>query len=269
MANTTLRATCWSVTINNPTPSDVEAMNLARQKGWKIDGQLEKGEEGTPHYQLRVMTPQVRFSALKKAFPRGHIEAARDPVALGKYVAKEETRLSELPEGQDAYPSLSKLWVLIYQHYNTGDKDGWNYLSLEEGQAEFYNEKADDEFTSTPLVVLDRAVRSLITQGYHVESIAANPSTRSMWKLYNRELMCRSHNFVRQAEQNAVQTDRQTDSVNSEQEVIVPTITTNDGSEDDKEEDVSPSCPPPPPPPSGRCEWSPRMGKWIVHAEST
>jgi len=70
------RATVWSVTINNPTPSDEEGIALARQRGWQVEGQKEKGSEGTEHYQLMVKTPQVRFSAVKKAFPRGHIEAA-------------------------------------------------------------------------------------------------------------------------------------------------------------------------------------------------
>jgi len=92
MSLTTIRSTCWSLTINNPTKDDVEQINLARQRGWKVEGQLEKGLEGTQHYQLRLMTPQVRFSSVKKAFPRAHIEVARDPIALGKYVTKEATK---------------------------------------------------------------------------------------------------------------------------------------------------------------------------------
>jgi len=221
---TTQRSTCWSITINNPTPDDEEQINLARQRGWKVEGQLEKGEEGTPHYQLRLMTPQIRFSAVKKAFPRGHIEAARDPIALGKYVTKEATRVAELPTGQAAYPSLSRFWELIYLHYNTDDRYGFDSCSLEDGSVSFYDESLEEEWTRLPLVVLDRATRVLIVAGYHVESIAANPSTRSMWKLYSRELMARSHNSVRAAAALPLETeDRQTDSVNSPQEIVVPT----------------------------------------------
>jgi len=252
--STTARSTCWSLTINNPTGDDEEQINLARQKGWKVEGQLEKGSEGTPHYQLRVMTPQIRFSAMKKAFPRAHIEAARDSIALGRYVTKEETRVSGLPTGQDRYPSLSKLWELIYQHYNTQDKYGWDILSLEEDAPSFYNEQADARLTKTPLVVFDEAVRALIIEGYHVESIAANPSTRSMWKLYARELIARSH---RQEAERALQTDRQTDSVRSSEEVIVPMHITDVRQVHEAHECPSPqSCgwhgpPPPPPPPAG------------------
>lgn len=165
---------------------------------------------------------------MKKAFPRGHIEPARDPVALGKYVTKEATKVAELPTGQSAYPSLSKLWELIYLYYNTEENDGWDCLSLENGHVRFYNDELDEKFTNTPLVVFDNAVRSLIVAGYHVESLCANPSTRSMWKLYARELIARSHKLATAKPDEALETeDRQTDSVDSVQEVVVPTTITN------------------------------------------
>ena len=104
----------WSVTINNPTPSDDEEIARARQKGWKVDGQPEVGANGTLHYQLVVKTPQVRFSQVKKAFCRAHVELARDPLALQAYVHKEDTKAGELQVAQEMYPSLSKLWELIY-----------------------------------------------------------------------------------------------------------------------------------------------------------
>jgi len=251
---TTQRGNCWSLTINNPTADDEEQINLARQKGWKVEGQLEKGTEGTLHYQLRVMTPQVRFSAVKKAFPRGHIEAARDPIALGKYVSKEATKVADLPTGQAAYPSLSRFWELIYLYYNTEDRNGFDSCSLEENDVNFYRDEIDEQFTSRPLAFLDEATRHLIRQGYHVESIAANPSTRSMWKLYARELMCRSHTSVKAAAAKPLETeDRQTDSVNSEQEVIVPMIIPN------APHVWTPACtsPPSPDPWSPSCTCSP------------
>lgn len=100
------RATNWSVTINNPIKADEENINLARQKGWMVEGQLEKGDNGTPHYQLIVKTPQMRFSALKKAFPRAHIEVAKNVKALETYVKKDETRIGQLPDASEFYPSL-------------------------------------------------------------------------------------------------------------------------------------------------------------------
>jgi len=247
----TLRGSCWSLTINNPTAADEEHINLARQRGWKVEGQLEKGAEGTPHYQLRVSTPQVRFSALKKAFPRGHIELARDPAALGKYVVKEATRVSGLPTGQDAYPSLSKFWELIYRHYNTNDSHGWDCLSLETGTVSFYDDDCDEEFTNTPLVVFDKAVRVLISSGYHVESLAANPSTRSMWKLYARELMARSHNSAQEQAPPALETeDSQTDSVEIRTYFLRPISIPNARCQEDVCSPSTCCCTAPPPPPA-------------------
>ena len=72
MSESTKRSTCWSVTINNPTADDEECIALARQVNWTVEGQLEKGVEGTLHCQLMVKTPQVRFSALKKMFPSAY-----------------------------------------------------------------------------------------------------------------------------------------------------------------------------------------------------
>lgn len=172
---TTQRATCWSVTINNPTPEDEESIARSRQSGWKVEGQLEKGDGGTLHYQLSVKTPQVRFSALKKAFPRAHIEVARNAAALDKYVVKEDTRQAALPESQAMYPSLSQYWTLIVQEldvlYPHGPPVGF----------------------SDPLVLLDRMTDRLITYGYHVEGMAVNPQVRSAWKRFSGSIAMRVH----------------------------------------------------------------------------
>jgi len=88
------RSACWSITINNPTEDDLK-FTLVETNGWKIEGQLEKGKEGTPHYQGMLDTPnKPEFKTVKRAFPRAHIEAARRRDLLKKYVNKEETRLA-------------------------------------------------------------------------------------------------------------------------------------------------------------------------------
>lgn len=151
------RSTYWSVTINNPTSGDEENINQARQRGWKVEGQQETGEEGTRHYQLSVKTPQVRFSALKKQFLRAHIEIARNPIALQQYVQKEETRTGQLPIQSDRYPSLVKLWQLILDKLDTGDKNG--LIRNEENQLkfpiEFYHKCNNKLFHTDPLKILD------------------------------------------------------------------------------------------------------------------
>lgn len=191
MANTQ-RATCWSLTINNPGQLDEECIALARQKGWQVVGQKERGQQGTEHYQLMLRTPQVRFSAVKKQFPRAHIEVARNSVALEQYVQKEDTRAGGLPSNQNKYPSFSKFIDLIYDYYTAEGEDGFDYVLLSDGVCRFYKDENEQKWACSPLLMLDRATRHLIKNGYYVEQIAGNPAIRSQWKLFWREMMVRS-----------------------------------------------------------------------------
>jgi len=208
--NTKERATCWALTINNPTEADEECIALARQKGWKVDGQMERGESGTLHYQIMLKTPQVRFSAVKKAFPRAHIEQARKPVALAQYVHKVETRVGELAKGDELYPSLSKFWDLI--------------LGQLEFDYAFHIDKDDvttlaDEWFSLDL--FDSWCRNLIEKGYHVETMAVNPQVRSAWLKFGPALVYRS----------LADRDRQTDTEENNVAVVdIPTHATSSAS---------------------------------------
>lgn len=187
------RASAWSVTINNPTPADEEQIALARQKGWKVEGQLERGEQGTPHYQLLVKTGQVRFSALKNQFPRAHIEVARNVTALQTYVHKEETREGELNTSNEMYPSLSKLFILF-----------WDYIDSRKMYD--YDDWSQDDW----LCKFDKACEYLIYEGYHIESMAVNPATRSIIKKFGRAIIMRARDEQMSA-LNHADIDRQTD----------------------------------------------------------
>lgn len=206
------RATCWSLTINNPIAADEENINLARQRGWKVEGQLEQGAEGTPHYQLMVRTPQVRFSAVKKAFPRAHIGVARNVVALKSYVHKEETRIGALVEDDARYPSLSRFWELVANEWL------WDNMTEEDVEALLDTEVYPRGIFH--LSYFDDACKRLIKQGYRIETMAVNPQTRSAWKFFGRELVYRAARD---------KTDRQT----AENVVSVVDIPTHAVQEDD------------------------------------
>lgn len=170
----------------------MEDMDRARQEGWTLEGQLEKGAEGTPHYQLAVRTPvQVRFSAVKKMFSRAHIEIARKPKALVQYVTKEETRVAPLQSQSELYPTLKKFWCLL-----TKEIDDWNmyiYFHWEgpDSGFEWSDSKAGHRCPS-PDEAYHKAVEQLIDKGYHVESIACNPLTISQWRKFHCALMRRA-----------------------------------------------------------------------------
>lgn len=81
----------WCFTINNPTPEDDPADWEVKYVAW----QLEKGEEGTPHYQGYVELDKVaRLSKLKKLNGKAHweIRMGTQEQAIA-YTKKEDTRL--------------------------------------------------------------------------------------------------------------------------------------------------------------------------------
>lgn len=207
MTDKTSRATHWSLTINNPTDADEECLQLARQRGWKIDGQRERGQEGTEHLQLHVQTPQVRFSAVKKMFPRAHIEVARNPSALAQYVVKDDTRVGELVSKQEAYPSQAKFFDLIWVEI-LATPEAYNFRPA---TLKFFGESKPHKLAYW------KAAQALVSQGYYVEQMAANPMTIAAWDVFATAILRRKI---------ARETSRQTDT-RSEQAESPPKVEHN------------------------------------------
>jgi hypothetical protein len=235
------RSTFWSVTINNPTPDDEECISVARSKGWTVTGQKEAGAEGTPHYQLAVKTPQVRFTAVKKVFARAHIELARNVAALNAYVKKEDTRTGELPTTSSQYPTISRMWELMF---DVTWKESWYGLDSMAEYIEEYSKMSD----KARLVWLDESAAHLIKRGYFLEHHVVNPQVRSSFGKFMPQLFERT---VRKLITSA-DTSRQTDGI---QEIVVPTLNADEetvsqegsedgsssGSEDEDDEEFSES----------------------------
>jgi len=204
----TERSSTWSLTINNPTSADEEEIARARQKGWKVDGQLEKGENGTTHYQLILKTPQVRFSAIKKAFSRAHIEVARNVQALENYVHKEDTRAGTLASSSEMYPSLSKFWQLVYKYI---DQQNWLHWEMDSWYDDAYADLEVPQYPPNPRLreeltmhILNSAVEHLISKGYHIEHFYSPPNI-SVFKKFHFALLQRAFHEIN------AQTVRQTD----------------------------------------------------------
>jgi len=213
----TERATCWSVTLNMKTVKKEtcdEMIQQARSAGWTITGQEEMGGEN-PHYQLMVQTPQVRFSAMKKMFPTGHIEVARNRQALAKYVTKEDTRVGALPEHDEKYVTASRLWDMIYNVNET--RMLWDRLDDENVRC--YKEADQKLLEADPLAFFDRMIGLFIRQGYFVDMLACNPAVRSFWKKFWPDILYRSRETDRQ-------TDRQAELIS--ETVNIPTYNAGD-----------------------------------------
>lgn len=227
MANLSQRASHWSLTINNPTSVEFEQIELARQKGWKITGQQETGKEGTPHLQLHLATPQVRFSAVKKTFPRAHIQVARNVQALEQYVTKEETRTGELPTAQDKYPSLSKFWILVFDKICSHNWINWSDDKISHWWKDaFYslgypNLEASERPPTVAMrrefamMVFDDVIQDLISEGYHVDQFYSPPNM-NLWKKFHFSILQRCY-----LEKDA-QTSRQTDTRLIHEDSVAP-----------------------------------------------
>jgi len=177
--STTERATCWSITINNYTEEDI-GVNIP---GWRLVGQPEVGENGTRHFQGMLTTPQVRFSQVKRNFPRAHIEVARDKTALAKYVQKPETRA-----GNFVVNGIPTIW-----EYQAIIANEWN-------QSEFERRRDDNAYARTyqydsgtiALVYVDEICSRLIEGGSRgLEFVAINPMWRSSWKKFYASIIRR------------------------------------------------------------------------------
>jgi len=165
--------TWYSVVINNPTPADEVDINSARSMGWTIEGQLEVGKNGTPHYQLAVCT-QEPWKVVKGQFPRANIQEAQDPEALRKYVVKEATRVLDLTVA----PKPRK-------------------RAQPQGSAAFYESVFEEAYTQfgmavdemikndDTLKVYDLAVNQLILEnGYDTAVRATRPDVRAAYRKY-------------------------------------------------------------------------------------
>lgn len=174
------RATCWSITINNPLESETK---VELPSGWKLLGQFEEGKEGTRHFQGMVTTPQCRFAAVKKLFPRAHIEVARNKAALLNYVNKDDTRVGEFTTRTSDIPTLWDYQRTIAARW---DDDEWEEFSA--------NHHAPED---AALDYVDNLVRVDILAGVRgVEFIAINPMWRSSWKKFYKCIVKRERAFI-------------------------------------------------------------------------
>ena len=183
----TERATCWSITINNYTESDVSPELPA---GWKFQGQPEKGEEGTEHFQGMLTTPQVRFSAVKKVFPRAHIEVARNRAALSKYIRKDETRNGEYMIVESRLPTLFEYQTVIAKKFDMrilSERYEEKMKAWIEGKL-----KQAPDMDELAMEYVDELIAQDIENGVRgIEFVAINPMWRSSWKKFWRSIIKR------------------------------------------------------------------------------
>lgn len=83
-------------TRNNPTETLEEFLDVLKRLPGAVAGrvQLERGAEGTPHFQWCVTLSKVaRLKAMIKKMPGSHVEAAKNAMRSWEYCGKEDTRV--------------------------------------------------------------------------------------------------------------------------------------------------------------------------------
>lgn len=211
---TSTKSSCWSITINNPTEEDHNSLELLKSfnwfKSWK--GQLEEGTNNTPHIQGMLKTEHIRFSAVKKAIPRAHIEAARNATALERYVQKEETRVAGLPEVKAITPTdlYRECMLYVYNDLCTVTRE-W---SVDEWftDPDHEDERIRERWNSyNGLDILDSVTRRLIENGARLEMYSSNPAVRSSYERFFCSMIIRdAREYISNRAQN--QTDECADS---------------------------------------------------------
>lgn len=208
------KASCWSITINNPTQEDLEAWKNAKLLNWvkDVQGQLEQGENKTPHIQGLLKTEYIRFSQVKKAFPRAHIEPAKNKHALAQYVQKEETRLATIETTKVASPQIvqERLTSIVedrifhkgfpVRYYEIVDKHCQRHWAseviFEEEQNQYVaNVKRNRKWIHENAdKLIDEVVSGLIEDGYYgIEFVIANNQVRNGYKKYISSIVIRHY----------------------------------------------------------------------------
>jgi len=145
---------------------------------------MEEGKEGTPHFQGMVTTPQVRFSAVKKVYPRAHIELARNRQALDSYVHKDDTRVADVADRQSNIPTLFDYQHTVARKWDDDEWRGFLDRRLEENPKMSVGDIALDYVDNIVSLDIENGVCG-------VEYIAVNPMWRSAWKKFWRNMVAR------------------------------------------------------------------------------
>jgi len=194
------KASCWSITINNPTDDDHAQWESLKSLPWvkMVNGQLEQGENDTPHIQGAVTTEYGRFfEKLKQALPRAHIEIAKNKNALMQYVQKTETRIGEVAQyerpatriatQQDVQNHLvTMVRTIVPSKYPERWAESENDLHVFMNHHGFIVRQDADWW-------IDTTVRSMIQCGYFgVEFTMANNQIRGAFKRYIDSIIIRN-----------------------------------------------------------------------------
>lgn len=165
-----IRGSWWSITINNPTEQDRQALKEPPTFVKRLKYQDEIGGDGTLHIQGAVNTSQVRFSAIKSWLKRAHIELGKDPKALLAYVGKTDTAVAGTQnDHKQEYMTMEKGLRKLAEYYVPPDPHDEPSKTWEE-----------DHYWDAVKLILKESP-SLVQLYTNPQMLRAWKNTRSVW----------------------------------------------------------------------------------------
>lgn len=163
----------------------------AKLERYTYIGQLECGENsGYRHWQILIEQPSspIRFSTLKRLFPKGHIEARRGTVAEAlAYVTKEETSLGvRISNGTiTADEKTSKPSRLEELHARILAGESVNQILLDDPKAWFYGRNLERLANA---VAVEKSKKLRDVEAVYLWGKTGVGKTRSLWERYGNKM---------------------------------------------------------------------------------
>lgn len=203
------KATSWIITLNNPTQMEITSWENIKQNHFVKEavGQIEEGENGTPHIQGYIRTDNVRFSQIKKLFPRAHIEITKNAIAAKQYCQKTDTRKEKLVTSEintSIHRAVYEQCIHWFRYNKVGTKETDWVTALEDVKDERSARismlaSVDNLHESVREKIFDTAISMMIISGVkHIEFMAVNNLTRSAFKKYFSAIIIREDGFAQE-----------------------------------------------------------------------
>lgn len=186
-----ITGTCWSITINNPTETDRQAISTPPEWVGTIAGQEEIGKEGTLHYQGMIKAKYtIPLKRVKEYLPRAHIEKARNVKALEQYVKKSDTAV----EGTytESSGGATKTYITPSRYPRLICETLVNLLGespIVISGEQYTIDTIRSNWAECNELIHDRVAQYLVQEGWHIELLAIDKKMRQAWYIFGLALL--------------------------------------------------------------------------------
>lgn len=166
----------WSVTTYDPGEFGL----ISNKESWphyvrECKFQQEKcPTTGKLHWQVALLTEQVRFSAIKKFLPTAHIELARNKDALLNYVEKDDTAVPATRQHIKAEKEYLALHQQLQRMAHVVVENMEDYLA-------YLDQCRDEKVTNPAKAAYWWVAGHMLEDNPELAAMLANPALEKMW----------------------------------------------------------------------------------------